>query len=183
MEDSLFEKISKNKYQIITIFLISIFMIFFFLFDESLLIQSKRNSIQKKIEKEKTVTVVGYTNSFNKDSCFTIASALLYDYSVEIFTNKIKQLEDFQEKYWHVQVMNKLRSYKVFCDNRRYEKDDVVIFSDLSDVVFLRSSKKFFDLFQLLKKKTNKNMFISSYREMNPIGHEILKKCPLTRNR
>eukprot|EP01091_Cochliopodium_minus_P003405 TRINITY_DN1327_c0_g1_i4.p1 TRINITY_DN1327_c0_g1~~TRINITY_DN1327_c0_g1_i4.p1 ORF type:complete len:285 (+),score=62.06 TRINITY_DN1327_c0_g1_i4:127-981(+) len=145
----------------------------------------------ERIEKNKEVNVVGFVDKMDKDGCFSIASMLMYDYTPNIYTLDFELLKEdkeggeelIKESKWHLQTFNKMKIYNHYCHRKDVKKDDLIILSDIQDVAYMRSASKFYDKFYEIKNNFNKSIFLSSFKEINPFGHRLFSKCPLSRER
>ena len=144
-------------------------------------IQEKPKEVEKIVEKvvevkkrkdKYNVTVVALANEIGEAYCFNFASILLHGYQLYVYGPehfpKAVSNEDNQR--------HKQRAYLDFCSQKRGE-EDVVVFSDIKDVAFVRESKELVDHFYLMSGRLHKRVIFGAEKELHPFKNANIWNC------
>ena len=93
----------------------------------------KKEKQDKENESEYTpqVYVIGYSRPIEYESCYSIASALINNYSTIIMSGK--EYDSNKSVLWDLENSRKTDSYKRVCENYKFKEKDLLIFSDIHD--------------------------------------------------
>ena len=102
------------------------------------------------------VTVIGMANEgLNNHYCYTIGSALLNGYDLFLYTAKRMGKVDYFVDNRYLKVS----AYVDYCNQNSQKDNDVVMFSDMRDVCFVRKSEEMYKLFKEKKQEFKKRVF------------------------
>ena len=118
--------------------------------------------VTKKIAKER-VLVVGLANMIDEKYCLSIASSLvngyeLFLYGERTFPRVIESNETSKKNAVEI-FRQKMSAYMDFCQREDVRKNELIVFSDIRDVTYIKEAKSLRKAFNNLKNKEGKNVY------------------------
>eukprot|EP01091_Cochliopodium_minus_P011877 TRINITY_DN347_c0_g3_i1.p1 TRINITY_DN347_c0_g3~~TRINITY_DN347_c0_g3_i1.p1 ORF type:complete len:291 (-),score=78.61 TRINITY_DN347_c0_g3_i1:36-908(-) len=102
-----------------------------------------------------------------------IGTSLINRLEMEIYSEGTFVFDD----HWKINMDNKRKAFKKFCDSNKNNLESVVVFGDISDIIIFQREEDIRLKFLEMKNKTNKKIFFGTDGKLWPIGDEVIWNC------